>query len=152
MTRAFRQFVAPALVLVAAACSSAQPERSSLGAGVQRSFDAPYEKVRDAARTALIMMKLEPSSQREDAKGLVIGFSQRPTFGGWGSNAGRVTIVRSGSQPITVHALYERNGGAFFTNSDGFGRRLFVRMEAILSGYNVPAPPSENAPSSETPS
>lgn len=133
---------------MAAACSAAQTvQESSIGAGVERSFDAPYEKVLDAARTALTMMHLEPSNQREDAKGFVIVFSRPPRYG----NLGRLIVARSESQLITVHALYESRAILPFNSSAGFGRRLFSRMETILFADNVPATPPEN-PASENPS
>ncbi len=140
----FRRLAAAALALVAATCSNAQTvQDSATDAGVQRSFDAPYEKVRDAARAALILMNLKPSIEREDPEGFVIVISRPPRATSWGE-VGRVIVAKSDTRPITVHALYEKRMNLPFGSSGRFGRNLFSKMDAILFPQVAPAVSSEN--------
>lgn len=152
MTRWFRHLVTATLVLIAAACSNARTvQESPTEAGVQRSFDAPYEKVRDAARAALTMMNLKPTVQEDNPEGFVMVIARPPRAFSWGE-VGRVIVIRSDSQPITVHALYEKRANIPFHTSDGFGRNLFTRMERILAGDQIPPLPPTESPESEKPS
>lgn len=139
----FRRLAMAALALVAAACANAQTvQDSATEAGVQRSFDAPYEKVRDAARAALTLMNLKPTIEREDPEGFVMVISRPPRFTSWGE-VGRVIVAKSDTQPIAVHALYEKRMNLPFHSSGGFGRNLFSKMDAILFPQLAPAASSE---------
>lgn len=116
-------------------CSNAASVKSeAMAEGTERSFDAPYEVVIQAAIDGLAQLNLTPSERQNVAEGHAIMVARPPHGFSWGE-VGRILVVRSDTKPTLVRVVYEKRTSLQFGGSSqsGFARNLFAKMDPILA-------------------
>jgi hypothetical protein len=118
-----------AMPLALAACNSATVQQAAPDAGTARSFDAPYEQVKQAALDGLNALKVPPSQTTDQPNGFAILVSRAPHGMSWGE-VGRVLVEKSPAPPTTVRVVYEKRMPLQFGGSESrFARNLFAKMD-----------------------
>jgi uncharacterized lipoprotein len=118
------------------ACSIKDVQQAPATAGTAKTYNASFDRVKQAALSALTDMRLPPTSTEDQDKAFVMLLARPPHGMSWGE-VGRVLIDKSANPPITVHALYDRRMPFQFAGSEaGFARNLFTRMDKILGAGN----------------
>lgn len=123
-----------AFVLALTACANADSvkERPS-DAGVAKTYDASYERVRAAALEGVTRLKLSPSAQNETEEGYILQIARPPHGFSWGE-VGRILVERGAAPPTTVRVVYERRMAFQFAGSESsFARNLFAKMDEVLA-------------------
>jgi len=121
-----------ALAVALAGCGIADVRDAPADSGELHSFDASYDRVKEATLDGVREMKIEPSSVDEGEGGLVILIS-RPPHGVSYGEVGRVVVRRSAAPPTEVQVNYEHRFTLVPTGTEGrFARRLFGRIEQNL--------------------
>ncbi len=121
-----------ALPLAVAACNSATVQRADADAGTARSFNAPYEQVKQAALDGLVALKVPPSQTTDQPKAFMILVSRAPHGMSWGE-VGRILVEKNAAPPTIVRVVYEKRMPFQFPGSESrFARNLFAKMDAAL--------------------
>jgi hypothetical protein len=120
------------LPLALAACNSATVQQAAADAGTARTFNAPYEQVKQAALDGLTALKVPPSETHDQADAFMILVSRAPHGMSWGE-VGRVLVEKSSARTTTVRVVYEKRMPLQFGGSESrFARNLFAKMDTTL--------------------
>lgn len=116
------------------ACANAKSvAQKPADAGTLRSFNAPFEDVKDAAYGALKLLRLYPEGEQDTQERHVILLARPPHGMSWGE-VGRISVEKTGVLPTEVRVVYDKRTPFQFTGGEeSFSRRLFERMDDILA-------------------
>jgi hypothetical protein len=126
-----------AAIALSACASHDTVKNADADAGIVRTFDAPYERVRVAAVDGLRALQLSPSAIEDVPEGTAIYVARPPHGFSWGE-VGRIIVQKSNSPPTSVRVVYEKRMAFQFASSESaFARNLFAKMDVALA--NGPA-------------
>jgi len=117
---------------LSACASSSTVQQAAPDKGIVRSFNAPYDKVKQAAVDALVTMRTPASKTEDQPDGFVLLISRPPHGFSWGE-VGRVVVEKGTTTPVNVRVVYEKRFALQFAGSQsGFARNLYAHMDKIL--------------------